>query len=71
RYKNGNIDKDSTEYRVVGMNFYVFNTDNTVPYQIRYLNQLKTLAFTGNENSYLKSIKLEDDITYLDSLRSL
>lgn len=71
KYVDGDFVRDTTELRVVGVNFYIFNTDNSVPYQIRYLDQLKTLIFTGNENSYRKSIKLEDDITYLDSLQSL
>lgn len=71
KYVDGDFVRDTTELRVVGVNFYIFNTDNSIPFQIRYLNQLKTLVFTGNENSYRKSIKLEDDVTYLDSLESL
>lgn len=71
KYVDGDFVRDTTELRVVGVNFYIFNTNNSIPYQIRFLSQLRTLIFTGNENSYLKSIKLEDDVTYLDSLESL
>lgn len=40
----GDFVRDTTELRVVGVNFYIFNTDNSIPFQIRYLNQLKTLV---------------------------
>lgn len=59
------------EMRVTGARFTVFSTSNSIPYQIRKLDQLRTLVFTGNENSQLKRIKLEDDVTYLPHLRYL
>jgi hypothetical protein len=41
KYVDGDFVRDTTELRVVGVNFYIFNTDNSIPFQIRYLNQLK------------------------------
>lgn len=63
--------KKVEELRVTGVQFIVFNTSQSIPYQIRKLDQLRTLIFTGNENAHLKDIKLEDDITYLPHLKSL
>lgn len=59
------------EMRVTGVRFIVFNTNKTIPYQIRKLDQLRTFILIGNENSFLKNIKLEDDITYLPHLKRL
>lgn len=63
--------KTVEEMRVTGARFTVFGTSNSIPYQIRKLDQLRTLVFTGNENSKLKRIKLEDDVTYLPHLKNL
>lgn len=59
------------ELRVTGVSFTIFNTNNSIPYQVRKLDQLRSLVFIGNENAQLKSIKLEDDITYLPHLKRL
>lgn len=63
--------KKVEELRVTGAQFIVFSTTKSIPYQIRKLDQLRTLIFTGNENAHLKNIKLEDDVTYLPHLKSL
>lgn len=63
--------KEVTEQRVVAASFVVFNTDQSIPYQIEKLDQLRTLSFTGNENAYLKNIKLEDHVTRLPHLKRL
>jgi len=63
--------KKVEELRVTGVQFIIFNTSNSIPYQVRKLDQLRTLIFTGNENAHLKNIKLEDDITYLPHLKAL
>lgn len=63
--------KEVEELRVTGVRFTIFNTSNTIPYQIRKLDQLRSLIFVGNENSQLRRIKLEDDITYLPNLKHL
>ncbi|MBR0361355.1 MAG: hypothetical protein IIX35_03180 [Paraprevotella sp.] len=59
------------ELRVVALRFSMFDTDKTIPYQIRKLDQLKTLILTGNTDAAGKNIVLEDDITYLPKLKSL
>lgn len=59
------------ELRVVGLRFSMFDTDRSIPYQIRKLDQLRTLTLTGNTDAAGKNIVLEDDITYLPHLESL
>ena len=59
------------ELRVVGLRFSMFDTDKSIPYQIRKLDQLRTLTLSGNTNAAGKNIVLEDDITYLPHLQSL
>lgn len=77
-----NIDTEEVEYvnhkgetvdelRVVGLRFSMFDTDKTIPYQIRKLDQLRTLSLSGNTDAAGKNIVLEDDITYLPYLESL
>ena len=59
------------ELRVVGLRFSMFDTDKSIPYQIRKLDQLRTLSLSGNTDAAGKNIVLEDDITYLPHLQSL
>lgn len=59
------------ELRIVGLRFSMFDTDKSIPYQIRKLDQLRTLILTGNTDAAGKNIELEDDITYLPNLKSL
>lgn len=59
------------EVRVVGLRFSLFDTDKSIPYQIRKLDQLRTLILTGNTDAAGKNIVLEDDVTYLPKLKSL
>ena len=63
--------KKVDELRVVGLRLTQFNTNKSIPYQIRKLDQLRTLIFTGNYNSAGKDIVLEDDVTYLPKLKAL
>lgn len=74
--KNGNIlktksGKDSTDVRVVGLQMTLFNTNKTLPEEIKYLTHLKHLSLTGNDNGFLKRIKLGPEVASLDSLRVL
>ena len=59
------------EVRIVGLSFSLFDTDKSIPYQIRKLDQLRTLILNGNADAAGKNIVLEDDITYLPKLKSL
>lgn len=65
------IRKDSIEERIVGISFFMFDTDRSIPFQIVNLKELRTLEIKANSNSYLRSIKLGNEITKLDKLQSL
>lgn len=65
------IEKDTIEERIVGISFFMFDTDRSIPFPIVNLDQLRTLEIKANSNSYLRSIKLGDEITKLDKLQSL
>ncbi len=66
-----NISKDTTEIRVIGLTFFMFNTNGSIPYEVKYLTELQSLAMQGNENGYRKKIRLGDEITKVPKLRSL
>lgn len=63
--------KTVEEMRVTGLRFTMFNTRESIPYQIRKLDQLRTLVFVANANAAGKNIELLDDVTYLPHLKSL
>lgn len=65
------IEKDTIEERIVGISFFMFETDRSIPFQIVNLDELRTLEIKANSNSYLKSIKLGDEVTKLKKLQSL
>lgn len=71
RYCHNGIDKDSTELRVVGFSLSIFDTDESVPYQIQYMTELETFAAVGNANGFLRKIELGPEITKLKKLKSL
>lgn len=60
-----------TELRIVGLTLSMFDTKESVPYQIKYLTELETFAATSNNNTFLKNIELGPEITELKKLRSL
>ena len=49
----------------------MFNTVESVPSDIQYLQELEVLIFLGNENRHLKSIELGPEVTKLKNLKSL
>lgn len=57
--------------RVKYARFYMFNTDETIPQEIRYLKYLDQLFIGTNVNTMLKSIELTSEICELDYLRHL
>ena len=65
------IETDTTELRVTGVRFFMFNTVESVPSDIQYLQELEVLIFLGNENRQLKSIELGPEVTKLKNLKSL
>lgn len=73
-YKNpitGITIKDSTELRVVGFRLSMIDTDESIPYQIKYLTELETFAAIANSNAYRKKIALGAEITTLTKLKSI
>ena len=71
RYKYGNIDKDSTELRVISIRYFMMDTNEGIPYQVKFLSELETFIATGNANRHLRNIKLGPEITTLKHLKSL
>ena len=70
-YSYGDIDKDSTEVRVISLRFSMFDTKESVPYQIKYLTELESFSAVGNSNAFTKKIVLGPEITTLKNLKSL
>lgn len=70
-YNDGTIEEERTEERVVGFTLSMIETKESLPDQLKYLDQLETLAITSNSNSYIKEIELSDVVTTLKKLKSL
>lgn len=51
--------------RVKSVEFKLFETYESIPYQIKHLWTAKSILFTGNSNTFLKSIKLGPEICAL------
>lgn len=59
------------EVRVTGLTFQIFDTNESLPFFIKYLTKLKSFNLMGNANGYIKSIALTDEITSLKHLEYL
>lgn len=70
-YFNEKLQKTVTEPRVIGVHFTMLNTNEGIPYHIRYLDQLEEVSFIANSNAHLKNIDLGEHITYLPKLKYL
>lgn len=70
-YYNAKLGKTITEPRVVKVSFSMFETDEGIPYQVRYLDQLEELYFTANANAHLKHIDLGEHVCQLRKLKVL
>ena len=70
-YEDGKFIETRTEERVVSLRIALIQTKETLPAQIRHLDQLETLIVMSNANSYLLSIELGPEITELKHLKSL
>ena len=51
--------------RVKSVTFRLFDTKESLPYQVQYLKTARSIYFSGNTNTFLKSIRLGDDICKL------
>lgn len=57
--------------RVRSVGFAMFDTQETLPQEVRYLKYAETLSFSSNVNTMLRSIDLGSDICELSNLKNL
>jgi hypothetical protein len=57
--------------RVRSAQFVLFNTNEPLPFEVRYLTAAEELYFFGNANTFLKNLELGDDICSLTQLKRL
>ena len=57
--------------RVRDLEFNYFNTEEGIPYEVKYLKYLETLSLFGNVNTMLKSIDMGEEICELEYLKGL
>lgn len=70
-YYNEKLKKTVTEPRVIYARFTMLNTNEGIPYHVRYLDQLVELGFIANANAHMKHIDLGEHVTYLPNLKYL
>lgn len=59
------------EGRVKYAEFMLFNTNEPIPFEVRYLTAADELYIFGNTNTFLKNLELGEDICELKQLRRL
>lgn len=59
------------EGRVRYAEFFIYNTNEELPFQVKYLTAAEELYFFGNSNTFLKSLHVGDDILALQQLKRL
>ena len=57
--------------RVKSVTFRLFEIYESLPYQVRYLKTARSITFTGNANTFIKSIKLGPEICELAQYNNL
>ena len=57
--------------RVKSAQFFIYNTNEDLPYQVKYLTAAEELYFFGNSNTFLKDLHVGDYITELTQLKRL
>ncbi len=57
--------------RVRSAKFYLFETEEGLPYQVKYLTAAEELTFFGNSNTFLKSLDAGEHICELTQLKRL
>lgn len=60
-----------TELRITELNISIFDTNESLPYQVKFLTKLESLSVVGNTNGYIRSIDLKADICELTNLKHL
>lgn len=57
--------------RVKYAEFFIYNTNEELPFEVKYLTAAEELFFFGNSNTFLKDLKIGDAITELTQLKRL
>ena len=57
--------------RVKYAQFYIYNTNEGIPYQVKYLTAAEELYFFGNANTFLKDLYVGEYLTELTQLKRL
>ncbi len=57
--------------RVRSVEFFIFNTEESIPQEIKYLKYIESLSVSSNVNTMLKSIKLGPEVCGLEHLKHL
>lgn len=57
--------------RVRDLDLSYFNTEEGIPYEVKYLKYLETLSLFGNVNTMLKSIDMGEEVCSLEYLKAL
>lgn len=63
--------EERTELRVISVRYFMFDSDEGIPYQVKFLSELETLIVTSNSNAFMRKIDLGPEITELTKLKSL
>ena len=64
-------EKGPNKGRVKSAQFVFFETDEALPYAVKYLTEAEELYFFSNVNSFLKNLSLGEDICELKKLKRL
>ena len=64
-------EKGPNKGRVKSAQFIFFETDEALPYAVKYLTEAEELYFFSNVNSFLKNLSLGEDICELKKLKKL
>lgn len=65
------FEKGENKGRVKSAQFVFFETDEAVPYAVKYLTEAEELYFFSNVNSFLKDLSMGEDICTLKKLKRL
>ena len=57
--------------RVKSAEFMLYNTNENIPFQVKYLTAAEELVFFSNTNTFLKSLSVGDDLATLTQLKRL
>lgn len=71
-WNNVRVWKDGPDKgRVRYVQFFIFNTKETLPYEVQYLTAAEEIVFYSNANQFLKSLDTGEYITKLTQLKRL